>query len=214
MHGMLCFHNSVRILTVLIHSLVTMHHKRKYGWSDSDTKALRRILAVNKVVNSRFTVSWNAPQRLHHRFNTTNTNGMTIGVGAGKFLAVRRIFARTSPKSFCALFAFKFSPAQIKMTFLVWPLEKVSMCFSANVERHFLTQRTLVAIFPGFSDILPRFSWIFCQDFHEQIKTVGGALTPLHPSYYNTGHDHRFKTSNTIDLKPGRHHHRFHTRVT
>jgi len=164
-----------------------------------------------RLVNSRFIVSWNAPQRLHHRFNTTNTNGMTIGVGAGKFLAVRRIFARTSPKSFCALFAFKFSPAKIKMTFLVWPLEKVSMCFSANVERHFLTQRTLVAIFPGFSDILPRFSWIFCQDFHEQIKTVGGALTPLHPAYYNT------TLGMTIDLKPatpGRHHHRFHTRVT
>ena len=88
-----------------------------------------------------------------------------IGVGAGKFLGVRRIFVRISPnlsKQFlCAFSPQIFSHKDHEDFFLVWPPKKVLMCFSATDGCHFLSQTTLSAI---FAQIFSDFDQIF-RDF-------------------------------------------------
>ena len=77
---------------------------------------------------------------------------LDISVGAGKFLGVRRIFARSPPnlpEKFCVTFAHKFSP--IKNPF--WcDLQKGFMCFSANVGQYFLNSNNVGRhFFPNFN---------------------------------------------------------------
>jgi len=84
------------------------------------------------------------------------------GVGTGKFLGVRRIFAQTCPKRFCASFAYKFSRTRSWRPFLCDLQKMVFLCSSANVGWHFLRQIRLGAIcariFHRFSGILPNIS--------------------------------------------------------
>jgi len=89
------------------------------------------------------------------------------GVGAGKFLGVRRNFARiipNLPKKY-----FKKSDVQKKTAFHVNP--GATIFKSKHVGRHFCS---------GFQEVLEG-SQRFCPDFH-QIKTFGGAVASLPPT--------------------------------
>jgi len=81
----------------------------------------------------------------------------SIGVGAGKFLGVWRIFSEFSqiyPKGFCATFAYKCSPTMIMKTFfLVWPPEKS------------LHEFTNVGVRFWKSNHVGRYFWSDCQGF-------------------------------------------------
>jgi len=60
---------------------------------------------------------------------TTNSSPQlfSTGVGAGKFLGVRRIFTRISPnlpKMFCVPFVYTFSPTMIMKTFFWYDLQR------------------------------------------------------------------------------------------
>ena len=89
-------------------------------------------------------------------------------------LEVQRIFPRISQnlteKLLCN-FAYKFSPTNIMKTFFGVTSKKNHVFFSANLRCHFLKSnnagRRLYSDFQGFF-----------SDF-QQIKTFGGALTPL-----------------------------------
>jgi len=117
------------------------------------------------------------------------------GVGTGKFLGVRRIFAQTCPKRFCASFAYKISRTRSWRPFLCDLQKMVFLCSSANVGCHFLRQIRLGAICarifhrfcpkfqeicPDFRGLLPRFSG-FCPVFWQN-KTFGGALATPPPA--------------------------------
>jgi len=73
-------------------------------------------------------------------------------------------FPQTSPKSFCAIFAYKSSPTNIMKTFLpflVWPSKKVFMCFCVFLQTLgaiFQTKQSWAPFLTGFLGILPRFS--------------------------------------------------------
>jgi len=85
-----------------------------------------------------------------------------IGVGAGKFLGVRRIFLKypqTRPKSFCAIFAHKFSPTKImKMFSGVTSKKSLNVFFCKPLVPFFEVKERWLLFLPGFSGILPRFS--------------------------------------------------------
>jgi len=90
-----------------------------------------------------------------------------IGLGAGTFSGLRRIFSRISPnfhEVFCATFSYKFSPQRLLRHFLVWPPKKVFMCFSANLGRRFWKSSNVGQHF--YADYHG-----CCQDF-QQIKTT------------------------------------------
>jgi len=109
----------------------------------------------------------------------------TIGVGAGKFLGLRRIlpeFSQTCPKSFGRL-CLQFFPSKIMKTFLGWPPKKVFVCLSANVGRHFMKSnkvaRLFSRIFKDFAQIFKDFARIF-----NKCKILG---VRLHPASYTAG---------------------------
>ena len=91
---------------------------------------------------------------------------LNIGVGAGKFLGVRRIFARISPnlpeKLLCDFFPKNFLSQKwlrpLKLLF-GWPRKKIFVCFF------------------GFRRKKAKRWAPICPDFR-QIKTFGGALAP------------------------------------
>jgi len=101
-------------------------------------------------------------------------NVQTISVGAGKFLGVRRIFARiflNLPERFLCDFACKFSPTKIMKTFCWHDLQKKSFTFGRWAQC-FEIKKTLGAIFapifrhfaPVFRDsaqIFRNFAWMF-----------------------------------------------------
>jgi len=98
----------------------------------------------------------------------------TIDLGAGKFLAWRRIFARVSPKFdekfFVQLLPTNDLPPRSWRPFLVRPPKKVFMWFSANLVRHVLKSSKVGRHFHAdFQGCFPDF---------QQIKTFGGALDP------------------------------------
>jgi len=122
----------------------------------------------------------------HHSY----PNVTTIGVRAGKFLEVRRIFDQVSPnlpeKLLCDFFAYKFSPTKIMKTFFgVTSKKRVFICFSPNVGHYFLKLNTHWAPFlPRFSGILPRY-----------LRILPGFLTnqnfwgcACNPASYTTGY--------------------------
>jgi len=117
-----------------------------------------------------------------------------IGVGAGKFLGVRRIFARISPncpKDFWATFCVNiFSWRPYWAPFPSSNQSTLGAIFfkSKDAGRHFCSYVQEVCpdfqrfcegfhrFCPDFSGFCPDFQG-FCPDFH-QIKTFGGALAP------------------------------------
>jgi len=115
-----------------------------------------------------------------------------IGVGAGKYLGVRRIFARISPNL----------PEKFLGKFLRISSHEDLFGLTSKRRVPFLQiKQGWAPVLPVFSSSLPRFSRIlksfhrFCPDFHgfcpdfqrfnpnfHQIKTFGGALSPpAHP---------------------------------
>ena len=100
----------------------------------------------------------------------------TIGVRAGKFLGVRRVFSRipqTCPKRFCATIFFHKGHGDLFGMTSEKGLLHVSLCFSANVGRIFQNETTLGAIFVWIFRV---FAQIF-QDFVEIIGILPGFLT-------------------------------------
>jgi len=86
---------------------------------------------------------------------------LSIGVGASKFLEVRRTFTRIFPnlpeKLLCD-FAYKLSPTKIMMTFFgVTYKKKVCVCFSANVVTIFEVKQRWAPFLSRYSGILPRY---------------------------------------------------------
>ena len=142
-------------------------------------------------------------------FETPNVNDLCIavfqtfhpliGVGADKFVGVRRIFAQISPnlpkKFLCAFCPYIFSHKEDEGLFLVWPPKKVLIVFFCKRWAPFFEVKQCWAPFfldfqgfyPDFQRFCPNFQG-FCPNF-QQIKTFGGALvppavpppTPLHP---------------------------------
>jgi len=104
---------------------------------------------------------------------------MVIGVGGGKLLGVRSIFAQISPnlpeKFLCGV-CLQISPTKIMKTFSLCGLQKkVFMCFSANVGLHFLKANKVGRHFcPDIHGVCSHFQG-FRPDF-QQIKTFRGAL--------------------------------------
>ena len=97
---------------------------------------------------------------------------LIISSGAGKFLGLRRIFARISPdfpeKFFVKLLQTNSLPQRSVRPFLVLPSKKVLMCFSANLGRHFLKSSNVGShYYANHQGFYPDF---------QQIKTFGGAL--------------------------------------
>ena len=92
-----------------------------------------------------------------------------IGVGVGKVLRVRRIFARifpNFPETFVCDFAYRFSPTKIMKTFFGVNSKKMSSCvFQQTLGAIFLNQTTLdavfVRIFRGFALIFRDFAQVF-----------------------------------------------------
>ena len=105
-----------------------------------------------------------------------------VGAGAGKFLGLRRIFARISPnlpEKFFVQFCLQFSPTKIMKTFFWCDLQKkVFMCFFANLGVIFWSQTTLGAIYSRIFRNLLRFSTN--QNFR------GCACTPCTPTSNTT----------------------------
>jgi len=85
----------------------------------------------------------------------------TIGVGAGKFWGVQKIFARifpNFPERFWATLPTNFFPKDHEDLFLGWLPEKVFMCFSANVGHHFMKSNKVGCHFcPDFQRFCPDF---------------------------------------------------------
>ena len=112
-----------------------------------------------------------------------------------QILGVRKIFALLSsnvPERFSGNSLREYFPPYRSWTPSFGRQKKVqkrSSCDSAHVGRQcFKMKRRWAPFLPVFSGSLPRFPGIcehfhrFCPDFH-QIKTFGGALTPLHPRF-------------------------------
>jgi len=104
-------------------------------------------------------------------------------VGAGKFLGVRRILARSPPnlpEKFCVTFAQKFST--IKNPFWCDLQKRIHVFFCKRWAPFFEFKQRWAPFFqfkqrwapflPGFSGIFPGF---------QQIKTIGVRFQPLHP---------------------------------
>ena len=115
----------------------------------------------------------------------------TIRVGAGKFLGVRRIFARIFP-NLPEKFLGHFLCEEFLMTTVFgMTSKKRSSCDSEHVWRHFFQTKVRWAPFlPVFSGSLPRFSGIlrkFSQIFRDfsriftKSKRLVVRLKPLHP---------------------------------
>ena len=123
-----------------------------------------------------------------------------IGLGAGKFLMWRRIFARISPnfheKLFVQLLPTNSLPQRSSTPFL-WPPKKVFVWFSANLGRHFLKSSKVGRHFLKSSKVGRHFlksskvgrhflkSSKVRRHFHadfQQIKTSGVALAPPPPT--------------------------------
>jgi len=85
-----------------------------------------------------------------------------IGVEAGKFLGVRRIFAQISPN----LPEKHSKENDLQDKRLHFDFE----CYFCKIKAH-------TAILRRYSHILPKFPHIFCPDFH-QIKSFGVRLPP------------------------------------
>jgi len=101
-----------------------------------------------------------------------------IGVGAMKFLRVRRILSwifPNLPKNLLHDFCLQiFSHKNHEDLFLVWLLKKGLHLFSANVAHRFLKSNNVGCHFyPDFQE--------FCRDF-QQMETFGGALAPWLPT--------------------------------
>ena len=101
----------------------------------------------------------------HHRFRSRKI------FGAAKDFCP--IFSKLRRKVFCATFVHKFSPTKIIKTFFGVTSEKVFMCFSANLGRHFLKSSNVGSHFYAYFQGC-------CPDF-QQITTFGGALAPSSP---------------------------------
>ena len=112
-------------------------------------------------------------------------------LGAGKFLGVRRIFARISPNLSEKHLDHFLCEHFLKQNFFWDDLQKKRSSYdSADVMHHFFKSNHVGRHFcpdiAKVSDILPRFPWIFpgfsgiLPDFH-QIKTFGGPLSPPAP---------------------------------
>jgi len=105
----------------------------------------------------------------------------TVGVGANKSSGGAKDFCQTCPKS-CATFADKFSSTNIIKTFFgVTSKKRLYVCFSANVERHFLKSNNVGRHFwQGFQGFCPNFQRFFSH--FRQIKTFGVATEPPPPT--------------------------------
>jgi len=99
----------------------------------------------------------------------TRVGFSVIGVGASKFLGVRRTFGWISPNlpekflfNFCLQI---FSHKDHENLFLVWFSKKkrAFMCFSAQVGRYFLKSSDVECHFSQILSILPRFSEILSK---------------------------------------------------
>jgi len=92
----------------------------------------------------------------------------TIGVGAGKFLGVRKIFVRiftNLPEKIWATLPTNFFPQRSWRSFFGMTSKKVFMCFSANVGRHFMKSNKVGRHFcPDFQRFCPDFHGV-CPDF-------------------------------------------------
>jgi len=84
-----------------------------------------------------------------------------IGVGAGKFLGVRRIFSQISP-NFPENIPKKMASKEKRLHF--------------DFNRYFCKIKEHAAIWRRYSQILPKFPNIFCPDFYK--KFWGCACTP------------------------------------
>ena len=102
-----------------------------------------------------------------------------IGVGAGKYLGVQRIFARIPPN----LPEYPLKEIDLQKR-LLWDFGRHFFFKSKHVGPHFCSYfQKVCSHFQGFCEGFQRFCpdfYVFCQDFH-QIKTFGGALTPPPP---------------------------------
>ena len=115
--------------------------------------------------------------------NPRHTNRQSTGEGAGKFLGVRKIFARISPN--LQFFVRIFSPTQLMKTFFGDDFQKkVSMWYCKRWTPSFEIQQGWAPFLPVFSGSLQTFSSIFhgfCPDYRH-VKTSGGALAPPPPT--------------------------------
>jgi len=101
----------------------------------------------------------------HHRFRSRHIFGVTKEFCPN--------FPKLPQKVFCATFSYKLSPQRSLRPFLVWPPQKVFMCFSANLGRRFLKSSNVGHYF--YADYQE-----CCLDF-QQIKTFGCALASPAP---------------------------------
>ena len=115
---------------------------------------------------------------------------MNVWVGEGFFPE----FPQTFPKSFCAIFANKYSITKIaKISFWCDLQKQVFRCvFLQTSSATFCSQNRWVTFQPGFLGILSRFQEFF-PDFHgfcpdyRQMKTLGYTCSPCTPAFYTTG---------------------------
>ena len=126
-----------------------------------------------------------------------------IGLGAGKFLGVGRIFARISPnlpKNFCSTFAYTFSPTKIvKAFFGVTSKWRYSCVFLHTLGATVLNKKFREPFFPYFQGFCPDFHGCcldfqnFCPDFQgfsqifDKSKFWGCVCTPCIPALYTIG---------------------------
>ena len=114
----------------------------------------------------------------------------SIGVGAGKFLGCEGFlpeFPQTYPKSFCEIFAYKFSLQwSWRPIFGMTSKQRYSRVFLHTLCAIFWNQTRLGAIFARLLELCPDFQG-FCSDFQElypdfrQIKTFGDGIAPPAP---------------------------------
>jgi len=117
----------------------------------------------------------------------------TIAVSLGHRCRNRRIFEgcegflpgffQTCPKSFCATFVYKFSPAMIMKIFFWCNLQKRSSCdFLQTLGAISWSQTPLGVVFPDVRRSANIFR-DFCPDFQRfsTNQNFSGALAPLHP---------------------------------
>jgi len=105
----------------------------------------KKLFSQFRVVKMKFCEFWPPCKNIFGQ-------PLDISVGAGKFLGVRRIFARrpqTCPKSFVWLLLTNFLPLR---TFFGVTSKKGFMCFSANVGQYFLNSNNVGRhFFPDFN---------------------------------------------------------------
>ena len=113
----------------------------------------------------------------------------TIGVGASKFLGVRRIFAQIFPKlpeKFWATLPANFFPQRSWRPFFGWPPRKVFVCSSAKTPfygRHFMKSNKIGS---HFARIFKDFAQIF-KDFARILNKSKLLGVRLHSAFYTTG---------------------------